>query len=87
MGPNRYKNTNRKTVSAGNRSRKNEKKRNSETKKIEPGNPKNIRVFSSAHKNNLGHIKFIPLTSVIRRVLNLRAIASTSKKELVDNKA
>jgi hypothetical protein len=35
----------------------------------------------------LGHIKFIPLISVINLVLNLRAIASTSKNELVDNNA
>ena len=87
MGPNKYKNTNKKTVNTGNRSRKKEKNKNSETKKMEPGKPKNIRVFNSAHKNNLGHIKFIPLISVISLVLNLRAIASTSKKEFVDNNA
>ena len=38
-------------------------------------------------KNSFGHKKFIPLTSVSKRVLNLRAIASTNKNEFVDNKA
>ena len=73
--------------SIGNRSTKKEKKRNSETKNIEPGNPKNIKVFSNEHKNNFGHRKLIPLISVINLVLNLLAIASTNKNELVDNKA
>jgi hypothetical protein len=77
----------RKTVNIGNKSRKNEKNRNSETKKIEPGKPKNINVFSKAHKNSFGHIKFIPLISVISLVLNRLAIASTSKKEFVESSA
>jgi hypothetical protein len=38
-------------------------------------------------RNNFGHRKFIPLISVNRRVLNRLAIASTNKKEFVDNKA
>lgn len=87
MGPSKYKNTSKKTVRTGNKSRKKEKKRNSDTKKIEPGNPKNIKVFNKAHKNSLGHMKFIPLTSVISLVLNRLAIASTSRKELVDKRA
>jgi hypothetical protein len=87
VGPSKYKKINKNTVKTGNRSRKKEKKRNSDTKNIEPGNPRNIRVFSKAHKNNFGHIKFIPLTSVINLVLNLLAIASTNKKELVDKSA
>lgn len=66
---------------------KKEKNKNSETKKIEPGKPKNIKTFSKAHKNSLGHKKFNPLISVIKRVLNLRAMASTSKKELVESNA
>lgn len=66
---------------------KKEKNKNSETKKIEPGNPRNIKVFNKAHKNNLGHKKFIPLISVISLVLNLLAIASTNKNELVESKA
>jgi len=87
VGPNKYKNTNKNTAKTGKRSMKKEKNKNSETKKIEPGNPKKISVLSSAHKNNLGHKKFIPLISVISLVLNLLAIASTNKKELVDNSA
>jgi hypothetical protein len=35
----------------------------------------------------LVHRKLIPLTSVKRRVLNLRATASTNKNELVESKA
>jgi hypothetical protein len=54
---------------------------------MEPGNPKNIRVFNKAHKNSLGHIKLMPLTSVISLVLKRLAIASTSKNEFVDNRA
>jgi len=56
-------------------------------KNIEPGKPRNIKEFISIAKNNLGHKKFIPLTSVISLVLNLRATASTSKNEFVDSKA
>ena len=63
------------------------KKRNSETNIMEPGNPRNIKVFNNVIKNNLGHMKLIPLTSVNKRVLNRRAIASTKRKELVDNNA
>ena len=87
VGPRRYKNINKNIVKTGNKSKKNEKNRNSDTKNIEPGNPKKISVFSKAHKNNFGHIKFIPLISVISLVLNRRAIASTSKKELVESSA
>jgi hypothetical protein len=74
-------------VSKGNRSKINEKKSTSERKKIEPGNPKKIRVFSSIAKNNLGHKKFNPLISVINRVLNRLATASTSRNEFVESKA
>jgi hypothetical protein len=87
VGPSRYKNINRKIVNTGNRSKKKEKNKISETKNIDPGKPRKIKVFSKAHKNNLGHMKFMPLISVISLVLNLLAIASTSKKELVDNRA
>ena len=87
MGPSKYKNTSRKTVSIGNKSRKKEKNKNSDTKKIDPGKPRNIKVLSSAHKNSFGHIKLMPLISVINLVLNLRAIASTSRKELVESSA
>lgn len=66
---------------------KNEKNKNSETKNMDPGKPKKIKVLSSAHKKSFGHKKFIPLISVISLVLKRRAMASTSKKELVDSKA
>jgi hypothetical protein len=59
----------------------------SETNIIDPGNPKKINKFIKLKRNNLGQRKFKPLTSVIKRVLNLRAIASTSKNELVDSNA
>lgn len=54
---------------------------------MDPGNPRNINMFSKTNRNNLGHRKFKPFISVIRRVLNLLAIASTSKKEFVEIKA
>jgi hypothetical protein len=87
VGANKYKNINKNNDISGNKSKKKVKNRNSETKKIDPGNPKKIRVFKSIARNNLGHIKFNPLISVINRVLNLLATASTSKNELVDSKA
>lgn len=71
----------------GKRSKKKLKKRNSATKKIDPGKPKNISVFSSIARKSLGHRKFKPLISVIRRVLKRRATASTSKNEFVDKSA
>jgi hypothetical protein len=73
--------------SRGNKSKKKLKNKNSETKNIEPGNPKKMRLFNRVIKKSLGHIKFIPLISVRRRVLNLLAIASTNKKELVERSA
>jgi hypothetical protein len=54
---------------------------------MEPGKPRKINVFNNAHRNSFGHMKLIPLISVINLVLNLLAIASTSKKEFVDSKA
>ena len=66
---------------------KNEKNRNSETKKIEPGKPRNINRFNRETKNNFGQRKFTPLISVSKRVLNRLAIASTRRKELVDKRA
>lgn len=44
-------------------------------------------MFNNIARNNLGHKKFKPLISVIRRVLKRRATASTSKKEFVDKRA
>jgi hypothetical protein len=39
----------------GKKSKKKEKNKNSATKNIEPGKPKNTRVFNSIAKNSLGH--------------------------------
>jgi hypothetical protein len=86
-GPNKYKKTRRKIAKRGNRSKKKLKNKNSETKKIEPGKPKNIKVFNRVIRNSLGHIKFKPLTSVINLVLKRRATASTNRNELADNNA
>jgi hypothetical protein len=87
VGPSKYKKTKRNIASKGKRSKKKLKNKNSETKNIDPGNPKNIKLFNNVIRKSLGHMKFSPLISVSRRVLNLRAIASTSKNELVDNSA
>jgi hypothetical protein len=87
VGPNKYKKSNNVKANIGNKSMKKEKNKNSETKKIDPGNPRNINKLTRAAKNSLGHIKFKPPNSVINRVLNLLAIASTSKKELVESSA
>ena len=76
-----------KSVRSGKRSKKKEKNRNSDTKKIDPGNPKKIKLFNNVIKNNFGHKKFIPPTSVNKRVLNRRAIASTRRKEFVESNA
>jgi hypothetical protein len=84
VGPIRYKKINKNIEPKGNKSKKKEKKRISDTKNMEPGKPKKINIFSRVTKNNLGHIKFRPLISVINRVLNLLAIASTNKKEFVE---
>ena len=87
VGPNKYKKISKNSDNAGNKSKKKVKNKNSETKKIDPGNPKNINVFNKIARKSLGHIKFIPLTSVIKRVLKRLATASTSKKEFVDSNA
>ena len=84
VGPKRYKKISKKTVAVGNRSKKKEKNNISETKKIEPGKPKNIRTFNKMQRKSLGHRKFTPLISVIKRVLKRLATASTSKNEFVD---
>ncbi len=87
VGPNKYKRTIRNKHSRGKRSKKKLKNRISETNIIDPGKPKKTKQLTRLIKNSLGHKKFIPLISVINRVLKRRPIASTSKKELVDNKA
>jgi len=86
-GANKYKKINKNIAIIGNKSKKKEKNKTSAIKNKDPGNPKNIKVFNNIAKNNLGHKKFIPLTSVINLVLNLLAIASTNRKEFVDIKA
>jgi len=86
-GPMRYRNRIKNNDIIGNKSKKNEKNKNSEIKKIEPGNPKNIKQLSNIARNSFGHKKLIPLISVIRRVLNRRATASTNKNEFVESKA
>ena len=74
-------------VITGKRSKKKLKNKNSDTKKIDPGNPKKIKLLSNMVKNNLGHKKFIPLISVSKRVLKRLATASTNKNEFVDKRA
>ena len=54
---------------------------------MEPGKPKNIKRLSRLIKKSLGHKKFTPLISVIKRVLKRLFIASTKRKELVDKRA
>jgi hypothetical protein len=87
VGPSKYKKTRRNIDKRGNRSKKKLKKRNSDTKNIDPGNPKKIKLFNKVIKKSFGHIKFRPLISVSNLVLNRRAIASTSRKEFVESKA
>ena len=65
----------------------NEKNKISEINMIEPGNPRKTNKLRRATRKSFGDKKLIPLTSVIRRVLKRRPIASTSKKELVESKA
>jgi uncharacterized membrane protein len=69
----------------GNMSKIYEKNKNSEIKNNEPGNPKKTIIFIKLNKNNFGHKKFIADISKISLVLNLLAIESIIKKELVDN--
>ena len=87
VGPSKYKNINKNRASKGNRSKKKLKKSTSAIKNIEPGKPKNTNVFTKTTRNNLGVRKFNPDNSFINRVLNLRAIASTSKNEFVESNA
>jgi hypothetical protein len=87
VGPNKYKNINKNNDNNGYKSKKKEKNKNSDTNNIDPGKPKNTKVLNNTTKNSFGVKKFIPLTSVIKRVLNLLLIASTSRNEFVDNNA
>jgi hypothetical protein len=83
----RYNNTIKNKHISGKRSNRNEKNIISEMNMIDPGKPKKTSRLTKLIKKSLGHRKFIPLISVIRRVLNLRATASTNRKELVDKRA
>jgi len=87
VGASKYRRRMNQSVKSGYRSKKNEKNRISATNMIDPGNPKNTSKLSRLTKNNLGHIKLIPFTSVIKRVLKRRPILSTSKKEFVESRA
>ena len=87
VGPIKQRNTNKNKARKGNKSNMKLKNKNSETNIMEPGKPKNINVFNKVMRKSLGHMKFMPLTSVSKRVLNRRAIASTNRNEFVDNKA
>jgi hypothetical protein len=87
VGPNRYNRIIKNRQSSGKRSKKKLKKRNSAIKKIDPGKPKKTRQFTRLIRNNLGQRKLMPLTSVIKRVLNLLLIASTNKNELDERRA
>lgn len=87
VGANKYKNTTKKTVNNGYKSKKNEKNKISATNIIDPGKPKNTKRFSKLTKKSFGHIKLTPLISVIKRVLKRLPIPSTSKNEFVDKRA
>jgi hypothetical protein len=87
VGPNKYKNGIKNKHSSGKRSKKKLKNRTSAIKKIEPGNPKKTKQFARLTRKSFGDKKLIPLTSVIKRVLNRLLIASTNKKEFEDNNA
>jgi len=87
VGPRKYNNVIKNKHRRGKRSKKKLKNKNSAIKKIDPGKPKNIKQLTKAHKKSFGHKKFIPLTSVIKRVLNRLFIASTIKNEFVESRA
>lgn len=87
VGANKYKIIKIKKVNIGKRSKEKLKNKNSAIKNIEPGKPKKIKELTNITKKSLGQRKFKPLISVINRVLKRRFIASTNKKEFVDNKA
>lgn len=87
VGAIRYKTISKKIDNIGNRSNEKLKNKNSAIKRIEPGNPKKIKELAKIIKKSLGHKKFKPLISVINLVLKRLLIASTNKKEFVDNKA
>jgi len=54
---------------------------------MDPGKPRKMRRLAKATKKSFGHEKFIPLISVIKRVLKRRFIISTIRKELEERRA
>jgi hypothetical protein len=56
VGPNKYKKKRRNIAAAGNKSIKNEKNKISETKKIDPGNPRNINMLRRVTRKSFGHM-------------------------------
>ena len=87
VGASRYNSTRNTKQRNGYKSKKKLKKSISATNIRDPGNPKNIKRLTRLIKKSLGHKKLTPLSSVIKRVLNLLPIASTSRNELVESKA
>lgn len=87
VGASKYKKTTKRSVMAGKRSIKNEKKRISETNVKDPGNPRNNKQFMKDKINSLGQRRFNPLSSVMSRVLKRLLIASTSKNALAERSA
>jgi hypothetical protein len=86
-GIKKYNSTIRIRQRPGKKSKQKEKKRNSATKNIVPGNPKNTTQFKKHAKNNFGHRKLIPEISEISRVLKRRLIESTKIKEVEETSA
>jgi hypothetical protein len=71
----------------GKKSKQNEKNKNSATKNIVPGNPKNTTQFKKQARKSLGHKKLIPDISEISRVLKRRLIESTKINDVEETKA
>jgi hypothetical protein len=55
VGPSKYKKISKNNVQRGKRSKKKEKNKISEIKKMDPGKPKNIKMLSKTNRNNFGH--------------------------------
>jgi hypothetical protein len=87
VGPSKYRKTSKNIDNKGKRSKKKLKNKNSDTKNIDPGNPRKIKLLSNVMRKSFGHIKLRPLISVSNLVLNRRAIASTNRNEFVERSA
>ena len=55
VGPIRYKKSIKKIAAVGNKSKKKEKNKTSETKNIDPGNPKKMSMIRRVTRKSLGH--------------------------------